>query len=597
MSVVGFEVKHREPYQDGASFGDCGAFERIDAVVHYAVDPAHPANSGIVDLVHAERDTDGMVHFSGDAVLVQPVDPDRGRHSLLVEVPNRGRRTVTGSFNRDARVLLPTVEIPPGDGFLFRNGWSIAWCGWQWDVPRSGARMGLDAPRVVDAAGLPVVDWLQLRFQLNEGTDVVALTDQHVGQIGEHTPVRTVNTGDAEARLLVRDELWDEPVELSRDQWCFPDSTHVELEGGFEPGRLYDLVYRSDLCMVVGVGLLAVRDLGGFLRSDSASNPASGAVDHLFAMGQSQCGRFLRTFLHLGINLDERGEQVYDGVLAHIAGGRRGEFNHRLAQPSVQPTPSHGHLPPFGSELLDRQRNVGGMPKVVFTNTSAEYWRGDASLHHTSPVDGSDVDAPDDVRQYLFASTQHGPGSLPMAAESPFGSVGQNSFNIVDHTPLLRATLENLWAWVAEGRPPPPSAVPRIVDGTATTRDAVLAQMRRIPGLGLPDSESLFTIRPIDLGSYPAAPIGEAYPCLVSAVDDDGNEIAGIPMPDVSVPIATYTGWNPRHPATGAPGHLLDYIGSTVSFPVEADAADPRRVDWRALQQPRGLSDESASCC
>ena len=412
--------------------------------------------------------------------------------------------------------------------------------------------MGLDAPRVVDAAGLPVVDWLQLRFQLNEGTDVVALTDQHVGQIGEHTPVRTVNTGDAEARLLVRDELWDEPVELSRDQWCFPDSTHVELEGGFEPGRLYDLVYRSDLCMVVGVGLLAVRDLGGFLRSDSASNPASGAVDHLFAMGQSQCGRFLRTFLHLGINLDERGEQVYDGVLAHIAGGRRGEFNHRLAQPSVQPTPSHGHLPPFGSELLDRQRNVGGMPKVVFTNTSAEYWRGDASLHHTSPVDGSDVDAPDDVRQYLFASTQHGPGSLPMAAESPFGSVGQNSFNIVDHTPLLRATLENLWAWVAEGRPPPPSAVPRIVDGTATTRDAVLAQMRRIPGLGLPDSELLFTIRPIDLGSYPAAPIGEAYPCLVSAVDDDGNEIAGIPMPDVSVPIATYTGWNPRHPATSS---------------------------------------------
>lgn len=100
-------------------------------------------------------------------------------------------------------------------------------------------------------------------------------------------------------------------------------------------------------------------------------------------------------------------------MIIHVAGGRRGEFNHRYAQPSVQPTPSFGHLHPYADAatpgpdglsagLLDRQRTRGGMPKIFYTDTSAEYWRGDAGLTHARPNTNDDLEFPDNARRYLF---------------------------------------------------------------------------------------------------------------------------------------------------------------------------------------------------
>ncbi len=67
---------------------------------------------------------------------------------------------------------------------------------------------------------------------------------------------------------------------------------------------------------------------------------------------------------------------------------------------------------------------------------------------------------------------------------------------------------------------------------------------------------------------------------LVAAVDEDGNELAGIRLPDISVPLATYTGWNVRHPDIGGPGQTLSLLGSTIPFPAtqaEREASgDPR---------------------
>jgi hypothetical protein len=61
--------------------------------------------------------------------------------------------------------------------------------------------------------------------------------------------------------------------------------------------------------------------------------------------------------------------------------------------------------------------------------------------------------------------------------------------------------------------------------------------------------------------------VGTPYANLVAAVDADGNEVAGIRLPDITVPLATYTGWNLRHPDIGGPGQTLSLLGSTIPFP------------------------------
>jgi hypothetical protein len=62
------------------------------------------------------------------------------------------------------------------------------------------------------------------------------------------------------------------------------------------------------------------------------------------------------------------------------------------------------------------------------------------------------------------------------------------------------------------------------------------------------------------------AKLGEPYPSYASAVDRDGNELAGIRLPDVTVPVGTHTGWVPRHPDTGGAGQSLDMMGTTLPF-------------------------------
>ncbi|MDD9982710.1 MAG: alpha/beta hydrolase domain-containing protein [Gammaproteobacteria bacterium] len=605
------EIVRREPFEAGRAFGDTGPYERIDAVAHYAVDPAHPANAAIVDLDRAERASDGRVHFSGDANFLVPIDPARANRALLLDVPNRGNRIAMRSFNMAPFDLMPTDEITPGDGFLLERGWCIAWCGWQWDVPHPSVRLGLRAPAVPREKRTPP-GRMQLRIQPDRATETFALTDHHVGPVGNHAPIPTEDPDDADAVLWVREHLLDDaPVRIPRDRWAFarpsdgdgdspiPDSGSVWLAGGFAPGRIYDLVYTPAECPVVGAGLLAVRDLAAWARV-SEDAPTAGRVDHAIAQGVSQCGRFLRTFLHAGLNRDEDGRRVFDGVHVHVAGGRRGEFNHRYGQPSVQPTPSLGHRFPFADEpqtdtrsghragLLDRQRALGCVPKIFHTDTSSEYWRGDAGLTHHDLESGADVEPPEDIRRYLFASTQHGPGALPFTQQSMFGSHGANRLNVVDYRPLFRAALENLRAWIADGIEPPESVFPRARDATAASREEVLSALARIPGATLPRGDRLPSLAPMNLGeradegvpALPATFTGAPYPALVSAVDGFGNETGGLRMPDVAIPVATHTGFNPRHPDTGGDGQILEYLGSTVPLARTAAAreaaSDPR---------------------
>ena len=602
MPVIGFDLVRSEPYLDGATFGETGAYQRIDAVARYAVDPSHPANFGITDLHLAKTNANGQVCFDGDVTLLLPVNKAKANGALLLEAPNRGHPLALRSFNRAPFDQIPSDVIEPGDGFLMRHGWSIAFVGWQWDVPRCSHRLGLRAP-MVSPSRLDAPSEMQLRIQPDVPTDVFELTDQHVGAVGNHTPIPPFQSDDPSARLMVRDYLWDEPEPIERSRWCFlaaddsSPATQVNLDGGFEAGRIYDLFYMPGQCPVVGSGLLAFRDFGSFARYDSDS-PTHGVVTHTIAHGVSQCGRFLRTLMHLGLNIDEANRQVFDGMFPHVAGARRGEFNHRYGQPSVQPTPGFGHLFPFADEpqtdpqtgqtagLLDNLRERKVLPKIMYTDTSSEYWRGDASLTHLSVVSGQDVEPPDEVRRYLFSSTQHGPGDLPFTNQSMFGSYGTNWFNVIDYRPLFRALLTHLKSWVMTGVEPPASAFPRLRDQTGTDRAEVLRSLSSIP-IGQPDQARLPVLWPLDLGprsaqgigDFPAEPAGEPYPCLVSALDSEGNEIGGIPMPDVTVPIATHTGFNPRRSDSGGAGQILEYLGSSIPFPFGVSARkDPRKA-------------------
>ena len=602
MPVIGFDLVRSEPYLAGVAFGETGAYQRIDAVARYAVNPSHPANFGITDLHLAQTNENGQVCFDGDVTLLLPVNKAKANGALLLEAPNRGHPLALRSFNRAPFDQIPSDVIEPGDGFLMRHGWSIAFVGWQWDVPRCSHRLGLRAP-MVSPSRLDAPSEMQLRIQPDVPTDVFELTDQHVGAVGNHTPIPPFQSDDLSARLMVRDYLWDEPEPIERSRWCFlaaddsSPATQVNLEGGFEAGRIYDLFYTPSQCPVVGSGLLAFRDFGSFARYD-ANSPTHGVVTHTIAHGVSQCGRFLRTLMHLGLNIDEADRQVFDGVLPHVAGARCGEFNHRYGQPSVQPTPGFGHLFPFADEpqtdqqtgqtagLLDNLRERKVLPKIMYTDTSSEYWRGDASLTHLSVVSGQDVEPPDEVRRYLFSSTQHGPGDLPFTNQSMFGSYGTNWFNVIDYRPLFRALLTHLKSWVMTGVEPPASAFPRLRDQTGTDRAEVLRSLRSIP-IGQPDQARLPVLFPLDLGprsahgigDFPAQRVGEPYPCLVSAVDSEGNEIGGIPMPDVTVPIATHTGFNPRRSDSGGAGQILEYLGSSIPFPFAVSSRkDPRKA-------------------
>jgi hypothetical protein len=586
MPAIALDVSTRALVLDGQPFGAAGAYEKVAGTLRFAVDPDHPVHATICDIERAPRDARGRVAFAADFAMLRPVDPARGNRGLLLDVPNRGRKVALGMFNSAVRVPDPTTAEDFGNGFLMRHGWTVAWIGWQADVPRRDGLMALDVPRAGEAGGL-----VRCEFRPNAPADVLPMADRY------HIPHPAAELDDPTARLLVREHIGAPATALPRTAWRFArrvdgrlvaDASHVHLEGGFAPGRIYDLIYRAVDSPVVGLGLLAVRDTAGFLRwgTAEAGNPCAGTLERAIVFGVSQSGRFLRHLLYLGLDEDEQGRLVFDAVVPHVAGARRGEFDLRFGQPSLNAQESVGSLFPFTDAiqtdpvtgqrdgLLARLAARGRRPRIVTINTSAEYWRGDASLVHTDVEGRRDVEPPADARLYFFAGTQHTPGALPPPAADPnTGGRGVHPFNVVDYAPLLRAALVNLERWVREGVEPPASVFPRLADGTAVTGESTAPRFATIPGVRFPERLA----RPARLDFGPEIvrgiatelppKIGAQYPSYVAAVDADGNETVGIRPVELAAPLATFTGWNPRHPEQGAPGDLMQMMGSTLAFP------------------------------
>ena len=353
MGVVEFSITSREPYAQGQAFGETGSYERLDGTLTYSLDPTHDANAAIIDLDKAPLDNEGRVRFHGDICILTPSNPDRANRRALIELPNRGRKLGPRQFNRAAGEVPPTRAIPTGDGFLFRHGYHVVWVGWQWDVFRDEALMGLEAPEaLVDGQPLTGQTIVEIHPNVSESTRLLANR--------LHIPYSAADLEGQDAMLYVRD--WEDGPDsvVPRNRWRFareedgaivPSYDHVYLDGGFEAGKIYHLVYSTTGAPIVGAGLLAAREVAAFLKSsDARLNPLADQIDYAFSFGMSQTGRMQRHYLSLGLNLDEEGRQAYDAMLIHVAGGRRGEFNHRFGQPSVQSTPGFGHRYPFADD-------------------------------------------------------------------------------------------------------------------------------------------------------------------------------------------------------------------------------------------------------
>ncbi len=593
--VVRLEITERVPFAEGHLFEHSGSYEKLKGRLHIEVDPDDETNARICDLKLAPRNERGLVECWTDFFLLKPVDPRRGNGRILYDVCNRGNKLALETFN-GARSNNPITLADAGSGFLMRQGYSILWTGWNGDVMADGTDRLL--------AGLPVA--LENGRPVTGPAHAEICTKQKVysraffwSPWGTSAAYPSVSLDNSTATLTVRDRRSDAGEEIPRDAWAFgrweegrliPDPTHLHIKEGFQPGKLYDLVYSAKAPRVSGLGLAALRDSISFFRharqdAKGTANPLTGCVEHAYIFGISQSGRLAHHFVYDGFNADEAGRIVFEGVLSHVPGSGKGRFNDRFGMATSYGTYHQGNLsgseffplsparqsdPVSGREgdTLATARAQGCVPRIIFTQTSTEYWSRAASLLHTDAEGKRDIASPDNVRVYLIAGAQH----LGGGPHTP-GDCQQPRNTLDDRGPVLRAMLVALDRWVSGLAEPPASRYPRIADGTLVDLDTWRRSFPKTPGVGLP--EDYYRPCRLDFGPrfrsegiadvVPPA-VGQTFGTLIPAVDADGNDRAGIRLPDVAVPLGTHTGWNLRTPQSGPEGILTRLDGMYLPF-------------------------------
>ncbi len=593
--VVRIEVTSRTPVLAGQAFGSTGPYERLAGTIYFAIDPSNTANQIIADIDKAPRNAAGKVEFSSDFYLLKPVDPSRGNGTILYEVSNRGGKGMVGFFNYAQGGADPQTAQQFGDGFLLEQGFTLIWIGWQYDVPQREGIMRVYAPIAKEAGGRAITGLVRSDFVPSARATEASLADRG------HQAYVVSDRNDPATVMTVRDTVEGARRTIPREQWQFSDDGRsVRMAAGFEPRKIYEVVYRAQDPAVVGVGPAAIRDTISKVKYGGAAElglPA-GAIKRSIAFGISQSGRFLRTFLYYGFNEDEAHRKVFDGVMPHVAGSGRGSFNHRFAQASRDGHPFINFFYPtdifpftdaeqtdpetgITDGLLTHALKPAFQPNIFYTNSSYEYWGRAASLFHTT-VDGTkDARLPANVRGYLLSAGQHGVAGFP-----PSRSIGQQMNNPLDYRWAMRALLVSMNRWVTDGTAPPASALPRVENGTLVTPGKLT--FPKLPAVSVPavphkayraDYGPDFITKGLVTQEPPA--IKSAFAILVPQVDADGNELAGILMPELSVPIATYTGWNLFHEKSGPTNVVSSMQGSFIPLArtkaEREQSGDPRR--------------------
>jgi hypothetical protein len=554
--------------------GDSG-YEKIVGTIHFAVDPRDLRNARVVDLDKVPVNAAGRVEFSSDLYILRPKAP-RGNGAALVDILNRGNKVVLTGFNRGGSPD-PATENDLGDRFLMRFGFTIVWVGWEFDVDDRPLAMKIHVPAAAEHGTITGI--VRATFTANTATKSFTVTE--LGKYDAFAP------DGPDSHLTARPQMLGATAQpVPRAEWRISGHT-VTLDTAFVPGTTYEISYRAANPPVAGLGYVAVRDTTSWLKNNA---DALASVRYAYGYGSSQSGRFLRGFMYEGFNTDEHDRQVFDGVIAHIAGASRLSLNERWAKPTglgvynatAFPFADASLRDPVSGAqegLLDNARTGGHAPKVFYTNTPVEYWGTGrvAALVHTSPDGKRDLTLPENVRVYFIAGTQHSPSRFPAEISN-----GQQLDNPVDYWWTMRALLLAMHKWVKEGAAPPPSRYPRLQDHTLVPAAAIA--FPAIPGVASPRglSAGVRIENPYLQGRSGA---GTPLPLLVPAVDEDGNERAGIRLPDVAVPLATYTGWNFRKPSIGAPNELVSLLGSSIFFPLTRAARDAAKDPRRSIEE------------
>lgn len=583
-----------KPTFDVAKFGEVGTYERLYGTAYGEIDPRDPKNAVITDLDLAPRNERGMVEYAMDVYILKPIDPTKGNHRLLYEGNNRGNKYALPALNNAAIATSndPSTAADAGNGWLMRQGYTIAWSGWDITAPthpdRPGANMTLTVPVATERDGAPIVGPSLEEFEINDATTTVERLTYPAADVADR----------ASAQLTVRQHYADPPVAI--DGWRYVDATHIALtpeNTPFTQGRLYEFVYRATQPKVAGIAFAATRDWVAFLRHATAddagaANPLAGTIEHAYGFAISQPGRFFRDMVTLGFNADEQGRRVFDGVENDIAGGNGIFVNYRFAQPART---ERQHISRWYPEAffpfawqdstdpitgksdgrLRRCRASNTCPKIIEAVSENEYWAKAGSLLTTDAAGRADLPDAPELRVYLYASFPHSSGQGPGICAQPR--------NPITNRAGLRALLVALDDWVTEGKEPPKSRVPRLDDGTLVPALPQSAQgFPNIPGVAYSGiktirdaydfgphlAQGIVTILPPRLpeGVSPAQTEGTGiYPSFVPKDDADGNNIAGIRMPEISAPIATYSGWALQGAAHAA-GDGCDAFGQMLRF-------------------------------
>lgn len=604
--VSKLEIESRTQILNGKTFGKYGAYEKLTGKIFFEIDPANFANKSIVNLLLAPRNQNGMVEAWSEFVVLQPVNQALSRGVALVEVSNRGGKFSPRYFNRGNARLDPTQKGDFGDGLLMRQGLTVIWIGWQFDVPASDGRLKLYVPVAKHIDGSAISGLVRSDWTCEEAS--VEMKLGHRQQIG----YQVAEKNDPRNVLTVRDSRDGKRQVINREEWQFgkvdgqdvegnakivPSDSYIYMKNGFVPGKIYEFVYVSNNPPIVGLGMAAIRDVMSYAKYDE-SCPFK--VQHGMAAGVSQTGRFLRHFLYQNFNVDEKRRKCYDGLMVITAGAGRGSFNHQFAQPSRD---AHRYsaffyptdIFPFTSRVqwnasktykdgLLSHTDKPFRPKIFYINTGYEYWGRAASLIHTNIEGTQDLKPLEHERIFHISSGQHFVDGFPPRSSMKMKNTNGYRGNHLDFSVNYRALLVALTAWVKEGKNPPESQYPRIADQTLVSVDAL--DFPSLPDVKKPTT--LHTVYEADYGPrWQAGIVDNQPPDLgppiypkVAQVDVYGNEIAGINNVELITPLATYTSWNLREGLPGEASELSDFRGSFFPFPksekIKNQSKDPR---------------------
>ncbi len=573
------------PTFEGKSFGQVGQYEKLVGKAYGEVDPKDPRNAVIVDIQNAPKNARGLVEYNTDIYILKPISMASSNHRLWFEVNNRGNMPAYASLT-EARFENndPIKAADAGNGFLMNQGYTILETGWDATAPAGGGRFTIRVPVAKNPDGSAIVGPSMEEF----------VVDNNTTKRGRLTyPAASLDK--SKATLTVRTRYEDAPVVVSPDKWQYQDEkgaaiTLVPADTAFQQGSLYTFVYQAKDPLVGGLGFAALRDVGSFLRNAKAddagtANPLAGGIEYVYTACQSQPCRTLHDYVWLGFNEDESGKKVVDGISNWI-GGSTGIFvNYRFGQGGrTQRQHIARWFPEFQAPFTNQVRldAVTGKtdgrlarctasntcPKIFESNSANEYWSKNMAVGLVD-VKGKDLnDEPANVRNYFISSMFHG-GAFAARGKG----ICQQLRSPLTPNAILRALNVALDEWVSKGVEPPKSRVPHTADGTLVPPLPQSGQgFPKLQGVvynGRMHDGDLFDFGPdFDKGIMTILPpkhVGTPYPALVPRTDSDGNDIAGIRMPDVAVPVGTYTGWALRaNPAGGDDG--CDGAGQFIEF-------------------------------